>query len=587
MMLTLNNLSTHNRLWDLIHLQPIKEIHSHVSKFDILETDQIKFTLLAPSGSTAAKLVVAGFEAFGHLISDDGNTCIFEWMPKKNSHFGYDAFFLHFFGIANFAIELFDSTQTNNLVVFEAINIYGRRITATRAEAMLSFISKHADSETLKALSPTSYGAMITKNGVSIADLLMRLEMTIKDIDHLIFNIIKKPITSLRSQQTTIHNPSTDQIDTFGISWIAEHAGIGEDASCESDGLFRHGFKWKSMPEVKIYHSKESTDIYENQLIYFYLARLAHEGNRIYKKCDELIKFRQEKSERDFGEYKSFFSIARKGMNESVGTYLQRSKHCINKIEKLISVFNKTVPTSKVSIRKVAVTEKIKSNRHYILFLRAMKDWIEVREINWLANNVLASINSIPQLFEYYTILSVSNWLKKESNSSQEGLFNGFAFGKNIHLLYEPSYPSAGHIKSEHSLWATDFDVNKGRRPDIVIDINRNNPNERLLLIFDAKCRSEKNVLNESLPECALKYGYGIRDISGKCPVRAVVMLHPKSETSRDDGFISFYKAPFGVFEGSTAYPILGAQRININSEGIEFGLYKLLEKIFSVHISI
>lgn len=56
-------------------------------------------------------------EINGVPTNSTGNT--FEWMPKKNTKFGYDALFLHYFGIAQFAVELTDAHDVMTVVVFE------------------------------------------------------------------------------------------------------------------------------------------------------------------------------------------------------------------------------------------------------------------------------------------------------------------------------------------------------------------------------------------------------------------------------------------------------------------------------------
>lgn len=585
MNLELVNLAINGRLWEYISLSQISDIQSHVSKHDIFETDQIKFNLAVEPGYKSAKIIIEGLEIVGNLLEDNEFGALFEWMPKKNKIYGYDALFLHFFGIASFGVEMAHEDGSVLMVVFEPINIYGRRITAQRAESMLTYISNHADKHVLNALSPTTYGSKLVHNGIAVADLLLRLESTLRDVEYLIKNIIKHPITSLRSKSFTINNPVSDQINDYAIGWITEYAGLGIDASCEQDGLFRYGLSWKGMAEVNTVFSRESTDIYENQLVHYYLLRLAAEARRILFSCEEQIRLRQAKPSREYGDYQSFYDIARKGMNASVLSYSLRAKNCIKKLDEIISAFDKIVPTTKRKIDRITVTEKLKSNRHYMLFLKSIKEWVEVRDINWIEQNIISSVNSIPKLFEYYTILVVDQWLKSASmQPSKEGLFDGFLSGKSVRLSYEPSYARAGSEKSEHLIWAADFNVSKGRRPDIVIDINRENIHRRMLLILDAKCRAESVVINQSLPECALKYGYGIRDSAGTCPVRAVVMLYPKNEKSTDS-FFSFYKSPFDLFGDSPALPVLGAQRISINNGGTEDGLSKFLEKITSILI--
>lgn len=578
MRLELKNVGRNHKNWDSIVLMSTDGNLCSLAKYEILETDQISFKVNVPSKYISAKLIIENIELQGaECCSDDDLVSSFEWLPKHNKKFGYDAIFLHFFGIAQLAVELTNINNETNVVLFEPINIYGRLVTADRAVSMLSYISKEANHSILKALSPTTFGSKLVKNGISPADILKRLEKTLEEIEPIVKTIIHRPITSLRGKTEILYNPTPDQVDDESIEWISENSGLSVDALCSDDGLFQFGMHWRSMPEVKAKHLSQSCDLYENQLIAFYLSKVSCEGRRIVERCEQYRQNLSFTEERDFGgEYRNFYNVTRKSLQAVTAKYLYRAKLCMEKSERMLLVFNRMVPTSKNPLGKVALTEKLKANRHYLLLIKHLKEWLEIREINWIEQNILSSVNSTPVLFEYYTVLLTNRWLKNNGETSQQGLFDGTINGRKARLYYEPSYPHPSYGDSKYGIWSSDISAKKGRRPDIVIDLSYEENTERELVILDAKCRKEQNVLRESLPECIPKYGYGIRDKQGNNPVKCVVMLHPKPN-NETDSFVDFYAAPYNCFGLKRAYPILGAQRMNIDSKGSENGFHRLL----------
>ncbi len=339
--------------------------------------------------------------------------------------------------------------------------------------------------------------------------------------------------------------------------------------------------EWRGMPEIFVGKAIPSTDIYENHLIYFYLNKLFSEGKKILNKCEKNrwnIKTNNHTTN-PYG-YVSFFDVSQKNLNSITAKYELRARVCVTKIEKMIYSFKKKIPLTSRKLDRPMITEKIKSNKHYLLFIKSIKDWVECTNINWLEHILFSNIHSTPVLFEYYTVLLTDNWLKKHGIQQQKGFFNGNLFGKNVILYYEPTYPHPQHGNSPYGIWSCDMNTMRGRRPDIVLDIESENNEHRQLMVFDAKCRNEYDVKHDSLPDCAMKYGYGLRDIKGRCPVSCVVMLHPKPNGTKDD-FIDFHASPFN-FEGPTpARPVLGAQRLNINGGGMENGFHRLLNGLF------
>lgn len=581
MNLKLINITPGATLWHQFSLDPATDGDIEPCDFEILETDQVQFRLTTNKTYISAKLIIESMEIDGDLSPDGDKKTVFEWVPRSNARYGRDALFLHYFGVAQPAVELIGEDGEVEVVAFKPFNILGRKITAERAEAMLSYISQNANEQIMEAISPTSYAANLTSKGVAPADALWRMESSLKVIDGMIRYIIRSPITGLRRHIRSISSPDSTQIDDYGINWIAEHAGIAEDANSQDDALFKYALKWKSMPHADVSVMEESTDLYENQLIRLLLARVLAECRKILDECLEARRRTLRPVSRLHRTgYVSFFDVAKKDSVRASLSYEIRARKCIGIAERCNQQFNTHVPTSNKTITRIEITSRIKENRHYILLLEQIEQWMNSKDINWIARTMMGSVHSTPVLFEYYTLLLVDAWLKKHGEPDTEGLFKGRLEGKEVTLLYEPRYPSPiATERAEYGIWASDRENRRGRRPDIVIDVQASSQERRKLYILDAKCRGERDVLRHSMPECALKYGYGLRDADGHCPVRAVVTLHPRPE-SKTEMFLDFHHAPYDLFGAKRAYPVIGSQRISINPGGSEFGLGRLLQAL-------
>ncbi|MCQ8230708.1 nuclease domain-containing protein [Pectobacterium carotovorum] len=578
MILELINLKSRAESWSKITLSLCNGSKESVPQHAILETDQIAFKLYTKDKYCSAKLLVESLEISGTDTDESG--MVFEWMPKRNTRFGHESLFLHYFGIAELAVELVDEQGDITVFVFDSIEIYGRKITAERATSMLSYISTKVDEHILTALSPTTFSSKLVRNGVTPAEVLSRLEKTVEDVEVTIKNIILRPITSLRTSNIVIHNPTNEDVDDCGVEWITEFSGLSYQVGCEHDSIFHSGIEWRGMPEVLVTKNVTSTDIYENHLVIFYLNKLLTEGKRILNKCIQMkLSGNAHSTSINAIGYVSFFDVSHKNLNSITAKYEIRARTCVNKLEKMISSFNKHIPVSSRNIGRLMLTEKIKANRHYLLFVKNIKEWVDCRDINWLEHMLFSNIHSTPVLFEYYSIILVDSWLKNKGDNQHKGLFSGKLHGENVKLYYEPSYPHPSYGESANGIWSCDIKSKRGRRPDIVIDVDNDNSERRKLYVFDAKCRNEYDVINYSLPECSMKYGYGLRDKNGRCPVQCVVILHPKPMAEQDN-FVDFYANPFD-FKGKTpAYPIIGAQRLNISGRGAESGLHNFLNDL-------
>lgn len=278
---------------------------------------------------------------------------------------------------------------------------------------------------------------------------------------------------------------------------------------------------------------------------------------------------------KDDDVYRNFYSIANKFLDRISANYAQRAEKCFLHCEHLIKQFNRRVPTQQIRPKTLNPTLKMRANKPYMAMVRAMHDWLVKREILWLEKIIFSSINSTWKLFEYYTVLVTNKYLDSFGESESEALFSGYCGTSRVQLSYEPSWPTVDRAMPDDSIVIVDRYTGQRRTPDIVLDI-QNETGERHILILDAKCRQEKYVWEE-LKNCQLKYIYAVRERDGRCPVKGLVMLYPRSSEEHSLDFQDYYLKPHGINDFLPVQPYMGIQRINTSPEGIENGLHRLL----------
>ncbi len=583
MQLTLSNYRTDSSRWQRYVLQPANRSIKETNKV-VFETDQIKFSLSCPANIVSAKLFIGDAELHGKMIvSGEGSR--FEWKPKINKRFGHDAFFLHYCGIANLSILTWNDEGISQRVLFESVNVCGRKITAERVGNMLTYISTNITEDLLQVFSPTQFDANLVKKGVSLAENLQRLEVTLQQVSTSLKGVISRPLSSLRPTLRTLKYPSPEQLQSCDMEWVLENAGLAVEADSAETALFHSGFRWRAMAEIASTAPADSTDIQENHLIRFYLITLQQNANELVNQSRLSEEETSNDPISDDGEvYLNFYSIANRLLNKLGAGYYQRAEECLNHCNHLLTLFDKHIPTRSLSPNTLRITEKMRTNRHYHGMAKLMHDWMEKREVVWLEKVILSSINSTWKLFEYYCVMVTNNFLFSEGISSNKGLFSGGFRGRQLSLSFEPRWPTANKAGPNDSIIIVDRYTNNYREPDIVIDIQATKTQPQKILVFDAKCRGEQDVWKD-LQKCELKYTLGVRDLDGKCPVRSLIMLYPAPSSASDINFQDYYLAPFNLQGPKSAEPVMGIQRLNILDNGCEKGLDDFLSLLFRKYL--
>lgn len=560
--------------------------------YSLLENAVIKIELECDHGWHSASMLIGEYEFHCRKIPSDDEKSHFIWEPayRKNG-FGFHSLFHNYFGIVQITIELTNESGSQ-LVPFEPIEIFAKKLTADRTEKMLNFLLESRNEHTLSLISPASVGGKLSTQGITPGELLGNLEDTVTDAERFIRKIIKNPIRRLKNKETFQSLSSTSHLDEHSITWILENIGTCLASDSREEAQFSHDNTWYKIPEAIVYTSIESTDIYENKIIYVFLKKLKAHLDIFLKQLNDSLKPNTKPVP---AGYVSFFQL----LETSTGRTKQLYKSRIADLEERLRVLNNLVtthiPVTNHHVRGFSVTERIKKNRPYLDIMRIIRDWFIEKRVQWHKLNLLVNINNTPKLFELYCALSLNQHLHNKAGIEPTGLFNHAIHDVTIELLYDHPFYKPRHKSATDSLLVnTDLErrrdaLNDGpskswshvyhnRRPDLTILI-KDSTDLKSVWIFDAKYKDPEAAYAEDLPLCTMKYFHGLNGIDGSAPVKGVFILHPVQENSFDRNYLDFHAHPYNIFGDSPVLPALGTLGIEVESFGKETEFFRLIDK--------
>ncbi|MES2673800.1 MAG: DUF2357 domain-containing protein [Pseudomonadota bacterium] len=575
----------------------VYKLHS-AARYSLLENSVIKIGIVCDPVWTSASLLIGEYEFLCRRIEGDEAESQFIWEPayRKNGY-GLQSMFHNYFGLVSISIEL-SNEITSQLVPFEPIEIFAKKLTAERTNKMLNFLLNEKNEQILSLISPTSIGAKISNNGITPGELLSYLEVTVQNAELLISKITRNPIKRLKNVASYHYVNESTHLDEQSLVWIIENVGTCQPSDSIEEAQFSYDDIWYKVPEIMIYSPVESTDIYENRIIHVFLKKLKINLDVFLKNLNESSKAASNRAVP--AGYVSFFQLIDTTTGRTRQLYRTRISILEDRLRRLTNIIEKKIPVSNEQIRGFTVTERIKKNRSYLEIMRIIKNWFEVKLVQWNKLNLLVNINNTPKLFELYCILSLNAQLHtKIADSLNNSLFNGTIGNFEVELLYDyPFYKPRHRLASEQYLTNSDLERRKdalndsetkawthvyhNRRPDISL-VLRSNSVIKSVWIFDAKYKDPESAYSEDLPSCAMKYFHGLHDYEGRSVVKGVFIVHPVQDRSNDRVYLDYHAAPYGIFGGYPALPALGTVGLEIDSLGEERDLSRLVDRCLSL----
>lgn len=569
--------------------------------FHILENDAISVTFISEV-SLSKVLLLLGDREFECSSSIQNNSYIYKWMPERFEK-GFKALFHNFFGIAELALKIVSADDVS-IRKFQPIEIYSNAMTASQCENMLSYLASKKNIGLLNSLSPSGFNAKHVKSGVSPTDLIDHMYKTVLDAEIYCKGILKNPLTKIRSSLVMVDGSQYNSIDESSIGWIAENSSVLVEAESIELAHFKHEDDWYFASEVQSSKLANSTDIYENKLIHFFIRKLRHHCNDKLAEMRIASKSNLPNKSVPYG-FVSFYEVMNRIIGRNMDRKLEKLNLCISKLDSLNYLLVERVPINNVDIGKIGLTERIKTNRNYFGFYKTAISWLDEREIDWSTENLLAHINSADKLFELYSCVSINDYLMNRSTNytDPDQLFSGFINDINVNFYYEPKYWKSGHKNCVGETYInTDLKYEKAkspeqngevigvysrRTPDFVIEINHyiNGSKYQALLILDAKYTKADRAFNVELVTCTMKYVHGIHRVDGESVVKMMIIIHPENDHKNNPQgkYTDFHARPFDLGSSKAVFPILGTQSVILSREGQEPRLCETLDKAFEL----
>ena len=546
----------------------------------LLETEAVAFHLKTDEPYDQVELLLEPFNYRLHQQINGDASYTYSLLPDKNAQGYYAALFFNYFGLASLAIKI---AKGEDVVTYEvrSFEVLARQLSADQAEKMLAYLLESTESDLLKALGGTRLGANPNELGDSPEKLLEQLIHHISLLEDIVPYIAHRPLTALTARAELVDGASIDAIDENGVGWLLENLSVLEEtddpvkAHIENDGIYL------SAAELQTTVIREDTDILENRVLHGYvrsMQELVHELLSGYQASE------YPSSSHSYDGYISFFTAMQKWIGKLTSIRIESLRDCELRLRKLGSTLSRYLPVRQDVIGIPKFSQRIKSNTHYLTIFKSASNWYQRNKIDWRTHQMLLAINSVPKLWEYYTVVRVQRWCKRFGESgplSHDSLWSGYFENWSAHLYYEPCYWMTGHqnvgndlivnsqlrsadqARQDH-LGITRQGKFSHRAPDIILELRppKNSNITTKLLAFDAKYTSRKKAFEHYLPDVTLKYVHGIAHKSQGACIESMLVLYPDV----DDVLMDFHAAPYNLFGQQPQLPVLGAQAMSLGS---------------------
>lgn len=566
------------------------------SSIFLLEDEAIEIHFSSEEYHDSVSLLLYENEVTSTLIEKDGNGWTYKWLPKRLGRYSYECFFHNFFGLAELTLEIKNGERTK-LLDFLPIEIYAKKINADRVESMLNFLAK-TDSEALCSFFRVTRRKAGYKNGDTPAEVLLeQIENTVIKISSLISKILKRPISKLTIRERYVYPTDTTNVNDITLSWLCSNADELYETDSYENAILETDNTYYASRKLIDHQAVEDYDVYENQVLHGFIKILIQTASSLLSGFESPEKIINKINGNPAG-YISFFSQIQKFQKSINERKILKCKSILSNLYYLKKSMMEVAPTRKDIVGIPTFTMKAKKDSLYLSAFKKIVDWYRFGKPDWSVQEELLSIQSIPKLFEYYSLFYLKDIIEKQigmkplSEVTNDAMCFKFQrkSGCNIELLYEPKYWMVNHPMSDlrglvnsegwtvYNGVATQRSTSgrfSNRSPDYVIKLS-NECGASRFFILDAKYTSTEKSFLHYLPSLTLKYIHGLRTINNiKNSVMGLMIINPDNNPSVRD----FHHGAFDVFSETPSLPLLVCSSI---SPGEEFSNNKLFENSIS-----
>ncbi|MGQ6154147.1 DUF2357 domain-containing protein [Serratia sp. IR-2025] len=570
------------------------------SEIFVLEDEVLELSFYSDKFYDKITLALHENEIAPTLVEDYNGAWVYKWLPKRTGAYAQECFFHNYYGIAELSLELFYEGKSE-IVNFNPLEVLAKKINAERVEKMLSFLAK-TDSEALCSFFRVTRRKAGYQDGDTPVDILLeQVENTVEKTSSLIKKLVNAPITKLSNREKYVYPNDSTNVDDLTLSWLCNNADELFEVDCIDSAILEFNNCFYGVKKLIELQAIEDSDVYENQVLHGFINTLIHTTSMLLSGFE----FPEKKTQKFHGGpdgYLSFFSQIQKFQKNINARKVEKCKSILSTLHSVKKLMPEKIPSKKAVTGIPIFTMKAKKESIYLSIFRKIVDWYRFGRPDWSVQDELLSIQSIPKLFEYYTLFYIKSILDHHfSFKSLPENNNGFMLFEfpikqelKLSFLYEPKYWMARHsladlrglVNSEG--WTiyngkvskrSSSGKNSNRSPDYVIKISNALNNERYV-ILDAKYTTTDKAFTHYLPDLTLKYIHGLNLISKTHnPIIGLMIINPDNNPQVRD----FHNSVFELFSDTPAMPFLQCATITPGEEfrsnnKFENSLLKMLE---------
>ncbi len=544
------------------------------SSIYVLEDEAIEISFSSTIFYDHISLLLYENEVEPTLVEKDHDVWIYKWLPKRLGRFSYECFFHNYFGIAELSLELQLADKTE-LLIFQPIEVLAKKINAERVEKMLSFLAK-IDSEALCSFFRVTRRKAGYKHGDTPADILLeQIENTATKTCTLVKKISNSPITKLTTREKYVYPNDSTNIDDLTLSWLCNNTDELFETDCVDNAILEYNNSFYGVMKLIEHQAIDDQDVYENQVLHGFINTLIQTTSILLSGFENPDKKIIKTNGTPLG-YVSFFSQIKKFQKSINERKVIKCKAILVSLHSIKKIMCERIPTKKSIVGIPTFTMKAKKDPLYLSIFKKIVDWYRFGNPDWSVQEELLSIQSIPKLFEYYSLFYIKETLEKNFGSefltepTSESVSFSLSLSRNtkISLFYEPIYWMVNHPMADlrglvNTEGWTSYNgkiskrSNSGRfsnrSPDFVIKVTNENLNDKFI-ILDAKYTYSDKAFIHYLPDLTLKYLHGLSSLSNlPNQITGLMILNPDETPHVRD----FHNNSFNVFSDTPTIPFL------------------------------
>ena len=522
----------------------------------------------------------------------------FELFPPYLEGNRRKAQFYNYFGVATLSLRIETAGEAEYLST-APLEVLARRMTAFQAERMVRFILNETQSDLCEYKSTTHFQGGATGRGEQLNLLAEQLRDNIRTFEEVAPHILARPIRALTSDLALRNGSQADVQSDQSIAWLATNLSVLEETDDHQRAHLSVDGRLYYATEVLAPVVREHTDIYENQVLVGYLENLWRYTANLLQSFAPAPPGTEHNTHEG---YVSFFACMKDWIHQVNSQQLVVIRQCQERLAVLRRQFSRWLPARKGEDAIPRITTKVRGNRNYLILFRMIIQWYQGSRRDWDSQQLFLAINSMPDLFEYYSLSRVRQWLFSKGmlkGSVSHARWQARSNNLELSLCYEPLFWMVGNSRAGEIVNTENRSVDEAknnwvgrvreheyarRSPDITIEVKCNG--ELLgLLVMDAKYTTSDLAFKQHLPECTMKYVHGIAlsadGVNDRNIVKAMIILYADAL----DEFMDFHAAPFDAYGESPQLPILGAQALSLKSPDQVSGrsLEKLLDRLLEL----